>query len=228
MRQSGNPAAGLLGYLERRRACQAAAGKQNRMVVPNGGQTESENAQRRAWLREISLGSRATFTRLYHSFYGPLLRFIYRHVGNEQLAEELVNDTMFIVWEKAGEFRGESKVSTWIMGIAAHLCMNARRRVNVPTQSIDASSEILIEPSFVPGLELRESLTLAIAGLSHDHRAVLELSYVQGFSCDEIAEIEACPVSTVKTRLHYARKHLRVMLDEKPCLATPTSSNSSS
>ena len=59
---------------------------------------------------------------------------------------------------------------------------------------------------------VREQLDAALRGLPVEHRAVMELTYYQGYSCREIAEIVGCPVATVKTRMFYARRKLRALL----------------
>jgi RNA polymerase sigma-70 factor (ECF subfamily) len=60
--------------------------------------------------------------------------------------------------------------------------------------------------------ELQSALGRALAGLSPDHRAVVELTYFYGCSYQEIAEIVGCPVNTVKTRMFHARRRLRELL----------------
>jgi RNA polymerase sigma-70 factor (ECF subfamily) len=62
--------------------------------------------------------------------------------------------------------------------------------------------------------ETHESIARALGSLSPDHRAVIELTYFEGYSCAEIAEIMRCPVSTVKTRMFHARRRLRVLLPD--------------
>ncbi len=61
--------------------------------------------------------------------------------------------------------------------------------------------------------ETRASIVRALNALSPDHRAVIELTYMEGYSCAEIAEIMRCPVSTVKTRMFYARKRMESLLE---------------
>ena len=63
--------------------------------------------------------------------------------------------------------------------------------------------------------QLRTELGVALEALSPDHRAVIELTYFQGRSCREIAEITGCPVATVKTRMFYARQKLKGLLGRR-------------
>ena len=62
--------------------------------------------------------------------------------------------------------------------------------------------------------EARVRIAKALRALSAEHRAVIELTYYEGCSCADIAEIMRCPVNTVKTRMFYARRRLRSLLAE--------------
>ena len=62
-------------------------------------------------------------------------------------------------------------------------------------------------------MDTQQAVQSAMGQLSDEHRATLELAYHSGYSCEEIAQIMECPVNTVKTRLHYARKALRKTFD---------------
>src|SRR5205814_1785261 len=62
---------------------------------------------------------------LYFNYYRRLSRFLLRVVRRHDIAEEIINDTMFTVWRKAGNFRGESRVSTWVLGIAYRQALKA-------------------------------------------------------------------------------------------------------
>lgn len=176
--------------------------------------TEERKARTVRLLQETAQGSRAAFSELYRDFRAPLTRFAHRHLSSTELVEEAVNDTLLAVWLQAAKFRGESQASTWIMGIAARICMNTIRRNRNRFLSTDVVLEQLSVPSFVDALEHQQDLAKAISQLSAAQQATIELSYGQGFSCEEVAEITHRPVNTVKTRLHYARKSLRALLED--------------
>ena len=176
-------------------------------------QVLAEDQHRRQLLALIALGSRDAFNQLYRSFYAPLSRFVYRYTQSPDLVEEIVNDTLMVVWQKAHSFRGDSQVSTWIMGIAArksHLALRQRYRAeHTPIDQLDIGGNL---NTLFEEVSKTEMLERALQGLSSIHRAVIELTYMQGYTCSEVSEILDCPVSTVKTRLHYARKRLRQVL----------------
>ena len=170
-------------------------------------------------IARIAEGDRKAFEELYYIYHRRLARFLTRLTRRYDLAEEVVNDTFWVVWRKAGTFRGASQPSTWILGIAYRKARNAFRssarlaEKNLQAEFLPPTDE---EPSGTE--ELRDWLTRALAELPVEQRLAVELCYELGHSCQEIATIMDCPVNTVKTRLFHARAKLQRLL---PQLATP-------
>jgi RNA polymerase sigma-70 factor (ECF subfamily) len=133
------------------------------------------------------------------------------------MVEEIVNDTMLVVWRKAATFNHGSRVSTWIFAIAYRKALKAMKRAAEPRRVpwdgevgwTSGPEEALIER------EGRNRLRHALAGLSAEQRAVVELTYFHGYAYREIAEIVGCPLDTVKTRMFHARRKLKALLDGK-------------
>jgi RNA polymerase sigma factor (sigma-70 family) len=155
------------------------------------------------------------FEELYRAYFRRLSRFLLNLIHRPQLAEEVLNDTMMVVWHKPESFAGSSKLSTWIFGIAYRKALKALRRWDQPVDDPDLE----LRPSDEPGPEQRAGmdqvqvlLASAIKSLSADHRAVVDLTYFHGLPYAEIADIVGCPVDTVKTRMFHARRHLKRML----------------
>jgi len=155
---------------------------------------------------------RRAFEALYRLYHPRLTRFLGHLLRRPALAEEALNDTLMFVWDQANRFNGQSKVSTWIFAIAYRKGLNARRRQDEPREDPRAEAR----PSEEPGPELQldraqthDILLGALAELSADHRAVVDLTYFHEMGYREIAEIMECPVDTVKTRMFHARRHLR-------------------
>lgn len=164
-----------------------------------------------ALLRRIGDGDRAAFHALFGAYYRRLTRFCSRLVADPQLVEEIVNDTMMVIWRKADSFEARSRISTWIFGIAYRLAMKALASRRSHAKVIEYQGEIQCEAAQAGDTEERELLEAALRQLSPEHRAVLELTYFMGYSCAEIATIVKCPVNTVKTRLFHARGRLRTL-----------------
>ncbi len=165
-----------------------------------------------ALLVRIAAHDSAALKELYLLYHRRLARFLTRLTSRFEVAEEIINDTFWVVWQRAGDFRGASLVSTWILGIAYRRALKALQRLRpTPTVDEDASGEPSEEPW--QQAELSEWLSVALARLPLEQRTVLELAYTVGHSCQEIAAIMECPVNTVKTRMFHARRKLRILLE---------------
>jgi len=172
------------------------------------------NDLERDLLRRISAGDRDAFRDLYLRYHRRLARFLTRMTQRREDAEEIINDTLWIVWQRAGDFRDASRVSTWIMGIAYRraLKMIRRAQTHARVMLLEISDD---EPAASDVLDAtldRQLLERYLALLPLEQRLVLELTYYLDHSCEEVAEIMECPVNTVKTRMFNARRKLRTML----------------
>lgn len=156
---------------------------------------------------------------LYHHYYNRLFRFIARVIRREELIDEVINDVMFSVWEKAGTYNHQCQPSTWIFGIAYNKARQSLRNAgNHAVESLDEmdGDNILFEDneSGIKQLEMTNWLESALDLLSPEQRAVIELTYFEGLHYSEIALLMDCPENTVKTRMHHARKKLAVILND--------------
>jgi RNA polymerase sigma-70 factor (ECF subfamily) len=168
-------------------------------------------------LDSVRVGRRAAFDALYRLYHPRLLRFLVHMMRQPNAIDEVLNDTMMVVWQRADSFDGRSKLSTWIFGIAYRKALKALSRQDLPVDSDEVDEPI--DPGLGPeqhlNLEqLRGRLRAALAELSLEHRVVIELCYFHGMALTEIAEIVGCPPETVKTRMFYARRRLRLLLDD--------------
>lgn len=165
----------------------------------------------RDMLDKVAAGDPEALRELYLIYHRRLARFLTRFLRRHDLIEEVINDTMWIVWRKASEFRGDSRLSTWIMGIAYRRALKSlRSRGRVDAMPIE--DEILTAPDELDAAEIGEWIALAVQQLPADQRLTLELAYGLGHSCEEIAQIMDCPVNTVKSRMFQARTKLRAIL----------------
>lgn len=170
-------------------------------------------------LARVARGDDVAFERLYQIFHRRLLRFLMRFARSHELAEEIINDTLFQVWKNAGAFEGRSSASTWILGVAHRCAMRTLTRRPAPPQVSDIPvAELCDVDDADPSSETGQWIERALEELPLEQRMALELAYYFGYSCEEIALIVDCPANTVKTRLFHARRRLRESL---PRLAGP-------
>ena len=175
--------------------------------------TSDVDSRDRILLQRMAAGDRAALETLYRAYHGVLCRFLSRLTRRADLNEEIANDCFWIAWRKAGRLHGDSRVSTWIMGIAYRCGLKAlRQRGDEPVD--DYALHEGRGPSHDPDedRELRDWLGEGLKHLSADQRIVVELVYGVGNSLEEVAAIMQAPVGTVKARLFHARIKLRNVL----------------
>jgi len=186
---------------------------------PRVGFEKHEVSRDAQLLQRVAARDLKAFEQLYRHYQPRLARFLVNIVKRPQLVEEVLNDTMMAVWSTAANFRGASKVSTWIFAIAYRQGVKARSRWDEPLPdrpdndqpSADASPDDLLHLS-----RAHDVLVEAMNGLSADHRAVVDLTYFHGMGYREIAEIMECPIDTVKTRMFHARRKLKRVIPGDP------------
>jgi RNA polymerase sigma-70 factor (ECF subfamily) len=181
----------------------------------------ANDASERQLLERIARDQdQVAFRALYGNYYQRLSRLLSRMSLRREDIEEVVNDTFWVVWTKAGEFRGASQLSTWIIGIAYRRALNALRRAKIRPVADAAFDEESVSVGSCEEDETNQQwLGLGLARLPVEQRMALELTYTLGHSCEEVAAILDCPVNTVKTRLFRARETLKQIL---PALAGMT------
>jgi RNA polymerase sigma-70 factor (ECF subfamily) len=166
----------------------------------------------------IAEGDRRAFEDLYRRYHLRLTRFIMNLIHRPHIAEEVLNDTLMVVWKRAGAYDGASKVSTWIFAIAYRRTLSAMRGHREPMEdpAVDTRACPADDPEQRLGKnQTRQLLIEAMRALSPDHRTVVDLTYFHELGYREIAEIMSCPVDTVKTRMYHARRHLKRVLAEQ-------------
>src|SRR5450755_3623626 len=184
----------------------------NRLPTPA---RRSADAQDAALIAQVARGDVAAFEALYRSYHTRLGRFLGLMTRQRGVVEEVLNDTLLVVWKRAGSFNGQCKVSTWVFAIAYRTALKALRQRDYPFDNDTAAEEPCDEPGPEEQRsigERRAALARALEALSNEQRSVLVLTYFHDLPYAEIAEIVGCPVDTVKTRAFHGRRRLRALL----------------
>lgn len=166
----------------------------------------------RELLARVSARDLQAFEKLYRIYQPRLARFLIAIVQRPQLVEEVLDDTMMVVWQTAANFRGSSKPSTWMFSIAYRKALKAKAKWPDPVEDEEYDTRVSNEPGpddEVHHQRLHDALIEAMSHLSPEHRAVVDLTYFHGMGYREIADIVECPVDTVKTRMFHARRRLK-------------------
>jgi len=165
-------------------------------------------------MARIAQGDGRAFRTLAERHAGSALRLARRILGNEALAEDIVQDALLRVWTNAPRWRPEAAFRTWLYRVVFNLCLNAKRRVpDLPL----ANGEQVADPGFaadaqLEGRERDRRLAAAIGALPERQRGAIVLSYQEGLSNAEIAAVLDTSVSGVETLLVRAKRTLRAAL----------------
>lgn len=167
-----------------------------------------------ALLGRVAAEETDAFEALYRLYNPRLQRFVRGVTKQPALVEEILDDTMMVVWRKAYTFNHSSKVSTWIFAIAYRQSLKTLKRLGrLEDEAYEHTEDSTPGPDeALQQQELHQHLDDALGTLSPEQRAVMELTYYFGYACREIAQIMGCPVDTVKTRMFYARRKLKASL----------------
>lgn len=133
-----------------------------------------------------------------------LLRVVRRLVRDPATAEDLVQETMLSAWRAFHQFRDGSNARAWLFRILINAVHAWGRRRRAPASAGDPTES----PCFADALEISQ----ALESLSYEHREVLLLGVVEGFTSQEIADVLSIPIGTVMSRMSRARQALREKL----------------
>jgi len=163
-----------------------------------------------ALIKAYAKGSDAAFETLYLRHKSKLFRFIVRQSHSRELAEEIAHYTWIAVIKQAASYRPKANFSTWLFRIAHNKLIDHWRKSGASTTSlVDELTEQLATPGnpAIEQLELTDLLE-SLKRLSADQRTALLLK-IEGFSQLEIAHVTNSRQETVKSRLRYAKRHLK-------------------
>ncbi|MGA2138799.1 MAG: RNA polymerase sigma factor [Verrucomicrobiia bacterium] len=170
---------------------------------------------------EARAGNVEAWESLFRRYRLPLYVYVFELVRDEQASLDLVQETFINAFRYLGTLRDDEKFGGWLFSIAHQKCLQQWRRqsrqaelqeelANAPTADDDNPLDLLIrEEQEAEFMKLLPRLPLA-------QRSALLLHFVEGFSLEEIARITDTEVGTVKSRLHYAKRALRKLLETRP------------
>ena len=156
-------------------------------------------------LAAVASRDKAAFRLLYERHAERVFRFAMSIVRRTHLAEDVLQETMIVVWRRAKSFKGESKVSTWILGIARNLAFNLLRKEK---RGDRLPEERPNDGNPAKQIETTVQVERALRTLPDHHREVMHLVFYEDMSLREAAEVLGIPEGTVKSRMHHARKAL--------------------
>jgi RNA polymerase sigma-70 factor (ECF subfamily) len=165
----------------------------------------------------ISTRDQRAMEELFDRYESQVYRFVLRTFKDQGLAEDITAETFCEVWRAAAStFRGQARVSTWLLAIARNLAISVRRRRS--EQALDETDALSIEdwadnPEVAAVKKQRDAIIARCLGsLSPIHRELIDFFYFQDKSIAEVAKLTGVPVNTVKTRMFRARNLMGELL----------------
>ena len=164
------------------------------------------------WLEQARRGDQVAFSRLVEAYQRPVYNLCYRMLGNAPEAEDAAQETFVRMYTKLHTYQPDRKLSSWVLSIASHYCIDRLRRRRGQWLSLDEEPVAATLPSQNRGpeemalrSESRDEVQRLVDMLPAAYRVPLILRYWHDLSYAEIAEVMGLTVQAVKSRLHRAR-----------------------
>lgn len=169
------------------------------------------------WLARAQAGDKEAFGLIFAHHHRFIYKFIFAMVGEQSLAEELTQETFLGAYKGIQSIRGESKLRTWLCGIAKNMVYKSFRSQDKRGTQIENGIEslnVIDEKNPAPDRtflrkELNQVIQKALEKLDEDKRLIFTLKELQDLSYHEISEITGYSVPKLKTDLHRAKAEMR-------------------
>jgi RNA polymerase sigma-70 factor (ECF subfamily) len=194
--------------------------------------TTDDETEEAKFVARLVARDESAFNELVVAYERRVFALVFRMIGRREEAEDLAQEVFVQVFKAIDQFRGESKLSTWIFRIAVNLCKNrakylSRRRSGeqddvhemADRMSGDGGKGVTVgdiarPDEMLEGVQLERIVKRAIAEVDPDFREVLILRDVEDMSYDEIAQVTGLAEGTVKSRIFRARAQLRALVEK--------------
>jgi RNA polymerase sigma-70 factor (ECF subfamily) len=182
---------------------------------------EERDVDDRLLMRAIRAGDGEALEHLYERYRTLVYTRGLRILGNHELAEDLVQNVFWRVWQHSASFCSErGHVAQWVFGITKYACIDELRRARVHPTVVyeDLIHDHVSMHDAYDGLaviwaaEQQQSIAAALQHIPALQRQVVLLSYIEGLSCQQIASQLDQPLGTIKTRIRLGLRKLRHLL----------------
>lgn len=167
---------------------------------------------------EARAGNPEAWDKLFRRYQLPLYVYVYQLLADEQTSLDVVQETFINAARFLGTLRDDDRFGSWLFGIARQKCIQRWRKRGVDLPTLEPEPEYASDEPGPDELLLRKEqereFMNALNHLPEPQREVLLLHYLEEFPIDQIAEVTQTSIGTVKSRLHYARKNLRKLMDD--------------
>src|SRR5438309_6826677 len=180
----------------------------------------SADASDLSLVRRVQRGDKGAFDALVLKYQHKLVKLVMRYVRNPAEAEDVVQEAFIKAYRALPQFRGDSAFYTWLYRIGINTAKNylvtQGRRAPTSTEADAEEAEtfddgehlrdINTPESMLATKQIAETVNIAMDALPDELRTAITLREIEGLSYDEIAEMMACPIGTVRSRIFRARE----------------------
>jgi len=171
-------------------------------------------------VEQARAGSQEAWHALFKRYQLPLYVYVFELVRSEQASLDIVQESFINAARYLPSLRDDAKFGSWLFGIAHQKCVQhwrqQTREESVLREVSESPDELEDSPGdFLLRQEQEAEFMTFLDRLPPPQRSVLLLHYIEDFSLDQIASITQTELGTVKSRMHYAKKTLRKLLEEK-------------
>jgi RNA polymerase sigma-70 factor, ECF subfamily len=185
-------------------------------------QDDLERIRERLAVGRAQAGDREAFSRLVASYHDRLTYYAHRLTGNAEAARDILQDTWLEVFRTLSKLHSTSAFRVWLYKIAHHRSLTYLRRHQVESRAIELRAQQLAGcDEAVDGwnemdlLDNAELVHRALDRLSNVHREVMALRFLENMDVRDIARVTNVSEGTAKSRLHYAKRAMRQIIDEE-------------
>lgn len=180
------------------------------------------HSEEAGWLARIAEGDETAFVQFYRRFSTPVFSMLFKMLGNQHDAEEVLQACFLHIWQKAATFDAtRSAPFTWLVMIARNRALDrlrARQRVaRLEEAAAQEPEPFTVAPDGVPGLQgdTRSLLEGALVQIPGDQRRAIEMAFFHGLTHDEISQQIGEPLGTVKARIRRGMLRLRDLVTHR-------------
>ena len=176
------------------------------------------------FVAEARAGKPEAWDRLFQRYQLPLYVYVFELVRHEQESLDIVQETFISAVRHIGGLREDAKFAPWLFGIAHQKCVGIWRKQNrraafhepepVDPSEADCLSEESDPSETLIRAEQEQAFLALLEKLEPPHRSVLLLHFIEEFSLEQIADVTGAQLGTVKSRMHYAKRALKKLLEE--------------
>jgi RNA polymerase sigma-70 factor (ECF subfamily) len=174
----------------------------------------AERVYRSVLVVRCQAGDRAAFEELVELYQPRLRYFLAKMVGDDHAADDLLQDVWFDVYRGVARLADPGAFPAWLYRIARNRALGDLRKKRHPLSSLEGIDLAEEEEDDDFSAEDAERVHAALGRLAPELREVLLLRFVEGMTYEDIARVTSCHLGTVRSRIHYAKRALRRVMEE--------------